>query len=47
MSIYLLVITPEPISDDDYEKAFLNLIGCNPAYEDIVWNGVITFCRVQ
>jgi hypothetical protein len=46
MSIYLLAITPAPISDDDYEKAFLNLIGCNPAYEDTVWSGVITFCRV-
>lgn len=46
MATYLLVITPEPIADQDYEKAFLNLIGCNPAYEDIVWNGINTFFKV-
>lgn len=47
MATYLLVITPQPIADHDYDKAFLKLIGCNPAYGDIVWNGVSTFFKVQ
>jgi hypothetical protein len=47
MATYLLVITPKPIADQDYEKAFLNLIGCNPAYEDIDWNGINTFFKVS
>ncbi len=47
MATYLLIVTPDAISTEDYFKAYLNLIGCNPAYEDVVWNGSMTSAQVQ
>lgn len=47
MPTYLLAITPEPIPDEDYPKAFFRMIGCNPDYKDTAWNGTLTFFKVQ
>lgn len=47
MSNYLLAITPHPIADQDYPKAFTRMMACNAAYDDITWNGVVSFAKVQ
>lgn len=47
MSTYLLVLTPQPIPDCDYPKVFTHLIGCNPAYDGLTWNGTCRFFKPQ
>lgn len=47
MSNYLLAITPHPIADQDYPRAFTRMMACNNAYDDITWNGIVSFAKVQ
>ncbi|MGN7444264.1 MULTISPECIES: hypothetical protein [Pseudomonas] len=47
MSTYLLAITPHQIADQEYPEAFTRMISCNAAYDDIAWNGIVTFAKTQ
>lgn len=47
MANYLLAITPNEIRDEDYSKAFTRMIGCNAAYDNVRWSGMVSFFKVQ
>ena len=47
MANYLLAITPHEILDQDYPRAFVQMMGCNAAYDDVSWNGTVSFFKAQ